>query len=57
MRHTEYSVMTTEELLLFAVTRPKLTALEVELMQRLTIAMDMLQERTNDAGKPSQASH
>jgi hypothetical protein len=49
--------MTTEELLLFAVTRPKLTALEVELMQRLTIAMDMLQERTNDAGKPSQASH
>ena len=44
MKTTEYSWMTTEELLEHAFMQESPTNLECELANRLTVAMDMLEE-------------
>lgn len=44
MLRTPYSHMTTNELLVFTLGRDNSTFLEVELAQRLTIAVDALDE-------------
>lgn len=59
MYQTEYSYLTTEELVYYALTRDNRTSLELELAQRLDIAIDMLVDEDEDgydAGSQSQAS-
>lgn len=61
MYQTEYSYLTTEELVHYALSRDNRSSLELELAQRLDIAMGMLMdededEEGHDAGSQSQAS-
>jgi hypothetical protein len=42
MRRTVYSVLSSEELIDFALQRDNATDMEIELAQRLNIALDML---------------
>lgn len=59
MYQTEYSYLTTNELLNYALNRDNLSSLELELAQRLDIAMDMLFDEGEDgvdAGSACQAS-
>ena len=59
MYQTEYSYLTTEELVHYALSRDNQTSLELELAQRLDIAMNMLMDEDEDgydAGSQSQAS-
>lgn len=59
MYQTEYSYLTTEELVHYALSRDNRSSLELELAQRLDIAMDMLMDEDEDgcdAGSQSQAS-
>lgn len=49
MLHTEYSFMTSEELIAFTLTKDDLTNLELELVQRLIIALDQLSECDDDS--------
>lgn len=56
MYQTEYSYLTTDELVHYALTRDNRTSLELELAQRLDIAMEMLFDEDDDgddAGSPS----
>lgn len=59
MYQTEYSYLTTDELLNYALNRDNRSGLELELAQRLDIAMDMLMDEDEDgvdAGSSCQAS-
>lgn len=61
MYQTEYSYLTTDELVHYALSRDNRNSLELELAQRLDIAMDMLMDEDEDedgydAGSQSQAS-
>lgn len=60
MYQTEYSYLTSDELVHYALTRDNRTSLELELAQRLDIAIDMLcsedEDDGYDAGSQSQAS-
>jgi hypothetical protein len=44
MKITEYASLSTEELILYAQLRDGATSLEIELAQRLTLAIDMIEE-------------
>ena len=44
MRETPYSLMPTNDLLELALCRDSFTQLEIELAQRLALALDMLEE-------------
>lgn len=52
MERTEYAVLTTDELVQFALSRISRTPLEVELANRLTIANDLV-EQMNDSHSES----
>lgn len=56
MYQTEYSYLTSDELVHYALTRDNRTSLELELAQRLEIAIDMLMDDEDydgdDAGSP-----
>lgn len=61
MYQTEYSYLTSDELVHYALTRDNRTSLELELAQRLDIALDMLCSDEDeadgiDARSQSQAS-
>jgi hypothetical protein len=57
MYQTEYSYLTSDELVHYALTRDNRSSLELELAQRLEIAIDMLcydeDDDGDDAGSPS----
>ena len=56
MYQTEYSYLTSDELVHYALSRDNRTSLELELAQRLDIALDMLCDEDDDgddAGSPS----
>lgn len=48
MYQTEYSYLTSDELVHFALCRDNRTSLELELAQRLDIALDMLCDEDDD---------
>jgi hypothetical protein len=55
MQRTVYSALNSEELVDFAVQRDNATQMEIELAQRLMVAMAMLEEVNGaDAGSESQ---
>lgn len=55
MQRTVYSALNSEELVEFAVQRDNATQMEIELAQRLLIAMAMLEDINGaDAGSESQ---
>jgi hypothetical protein len=55
MQVTEYSSLTTDELVQFASLREGATSLEVELAQRLTLALDLINELQEEAAvEPTQ---
>jgi ABC-type branched-subunit amino acid transport system ATPase component len=57
MRRTIYSAMTTEELIDFALQRDNVSEMEVELAQRLYVAMGMLEDVNGaNAGSESEGS-
>lgn len=45
MFHTEYAYMSSNELTNYALSRDNSSNLEIELAQRLLLAMDMLEEK------------
>jgi hypothetical protein len=62
MIHTAYSIIDTDELIAFTMTKSGASDLEVELAQRLTLAIDMLaeyeeDEDEQDPGGTSQRCH
>ncbi len=66
MIHTAYSIIDTDELIAFTMTKAGASDLEIELAQRLTLAIDMLAEYEIDeedepdgeyAGGPSKSCH
>lgn len=59
MINTSYSYMTTEELLNYAQTASGRTDLEIELAQRLDLALAMFYEdlEDDDSGRTSQERH
>lgn len=58
MLRTVYSTMASEDLVEFALQRDNVTQMEIELAQRLHIALGMLEEEEDgaDAGRQSQSS-
>ena len=46
---TEYSIMSVEELVVYALSRDSRTPMEVELAQRLVVINDMLTESLTDS--------
>ena len=65
MIHTAYSIIDTDELIAFTMTKAGASDLEIELAQRLPLAIDMLAEYEIDeeepdgeyAGGPSKSCH
>ena len=45
MKRTCYSCLPTDDLLIYALTRDNRTDMEIELAQRLALAVDMLKEQ------------
>ena len=50
MYQTEYSYLTSDELVNYALSRDNRSSLELELAQRLDIALDMLCDDEDDDG-------
>lgn len=62
MIQTAYSIIDTDELIAFTITKSGASDLEIELAQRLTMAIDLLadyeeDEDEQDTGGPSQRCH